>query len=74
MSYNVKWKRLSRRDALQQLHFDEYNSLSRWQKYPIKFEYFESVGIMRHQHHRWDRAGKAYCRPDPKPDRNFSPY
>jgi hypothetical protein len=40
------YKRLSRRDALQQLHFDEYNSLNRWQKYPIKFEYFEYVGII----------------------------
>lgn len=69
-----KWKRLSKRDALQQLHFDEYNTLSRYQKYPIKFEYFEWLAIMRHQNYRWDRDGTPYCAPDPKPDRNFSPY
>jgi hypothetical protein len=68
------YKRLSRRDALQQLHFEEYNTLRKWQKYPIKFEYFEWLALKRHNHRRWDREGRAYCRPDPKPDRNFSPY
>lgn len=70
----MKWKRLSTRDAHQQLHFDEYNSLIKYRKYPVRFEYFEWLALALHHKHRRDRDGLAYCPPDLRRDLILSPY